>query len=126
MRTKYLDIEKVNENIKKDAKSYVDACEKEYRNQLVEISEKILSKKKPVKVILLGGPSCAGKTTSSRLLDELMTEKGKNVVPIEMDNFFISLVDLIRLDVKLPHYLGVKFRLSVVVNDKFRYALDLA
>ena len=97
MRTKYLDIEKVNENIKKDAKSYVDACEKEYRDQLVEISEKILSKKKPVKVILLGGPSCAGKTTSSRLLDELMTEKGKNVVPIEMDNFFISLVDRPRL-----------------------------
>ena len=42
MRTKYLDIEKVNENIKKDAKSYVDECEKEYRDQLVEISEKIL------------------------------------------------------------------------------------
>ena len=98
MRTKYLDIEKVNEELKKDEKAFVDFCEQSYRNQLVEISEKILSRKKPVKVILLGGPSCAGKTTSSRLLDELMTESGKNVVPIEMDNFFISLCDRPRLE----------------------------
>ena len=97
MRTKYLDIEKVNESIKQDAKTFVDKCEQSYRNQLVEISDKILSRKKPVKVILLGGPSCAGKTTSSRLLDELMSQKGKNVVPIEMDNFFISLEDRPRL-----------------------------
>ena len=98
MRTKYLDIEKVNEELKKDEKGFVDFCEQSYRNQLVEISEKILARKKPVKVILLGGPSCAGKTTSSRLLDELMTEKGKNVVPIEMDNFFISLSERPRLE----------------------------
>lgn len=97
MRTKYLDIKKVNENIKNDAKSFVDACEESYRNQLVEISDKILNRKKPVKVILLGGPSCAGKTTSSRLLDYYMTKKGKNVVPIEMDNFFISLEERPRL-----------------------------
>ena len=97
MQTKYLNVEKINENIKKDAKKFVDSCEESYRAQLVEISEKILSRKKPVKVVLLGGPSCAGKTTSSRLLDDLMTEKGKNVVPIEMDNFFISLEDRPRL-----------------------------
>ncbi len=97
MRTKYLDIEKVNESIKKDAKAFVDACEETYRNQLVEISEKILARKKPVRVVLLGGPSCAGKTTSSRLLDDFMTERGKNVVPIEMDNFFISLNERPRL-----------------------------
>ncbi len=97
MRTKYLDIEKVNEKIKIDASAYVDECENFYRDQLKEIANDILSQKKPVKVILLGGPSCAGKTTSSRLLDDLMTEQGKNVVPIEMDNFFISLAERPRM-----------------------------
>lgn len=98
MQTKYLDIEKVNLNLKNNAEKYIIECEENFRVQLRETAKDILSKKSPVKIILLGGPSCAGKTTSSRLLDELMTESGKNVVPIEMDNFFISLVDRPRLE----------------------------
>ena len=98
MKVKYFDIEKVNEEVKNNAQSFVDSCEESYRKQLVEISEKILAQETPVKVVLLGGPSCAGKTTSSRLLDDYMTERGKNVVPIEMDNFFISLEERPRLE----------------------------
>ena len=98
MKAKYFDIEKVNKSVISDAKSFVDSCEESYRNQLVEIAEKILARENPVRVILLGGPSCAGKTTSSRLLDDYMTERGKNVVPIEMDNFFISLEERPRLE----------------------------
>ena len=97
MQTKYLNVEKINESIKKDAKKFVDSCEESYRKQLEEVSNDILSRKKQVRVVLLGGPSCAGKTTSSRILDELMTAKGKNVVPIEMDNFLISLEERPRL-----------------------------
>lgn len=98
MKAKYFDIEKVNESVINNVKSFVDSCEESYRSQLVEISEKILARETPVRVVLLGGPSCAGKTTSSRLLDYYMTERGKNVVPIEMDNFFISLNERPRLE----------------------------
>ena len=98
MQTKYFDIEQVSKNIKNDTKNFVDDCEESYRKQLVEICEKILARETPVKVILLGGPSCAGKTTSSKLLDDYMTKRGKNVVPIEMDNFFISLEERPRLE----------------------------
>ena len=97
MQTKYLNVKKINDEIIKDSKKCVDSCEESYRAQLEKVSEDILSRKKPVRVILLGGPSCAGKTTSSRILDELITAKGKNVVPIEMDNFFISLSQRERL-----------------------------
>ena len=95
---KYLDVKNVNLEVKNNTQEFVNKCEKGFRNQLEKISEDILSRKSPVKIILLGGPSCAGKTTSSRLLDELMTESGKNVVPIEMDNFFISLSERPRLE----------------------------
>lgn len=98
MQKKYLDVKKVNLEVKKNTQDFIDDCEKTFRVQLEKIVEDIFSRKNPVKIILLGGPSCAGKTTSSRLLDKLMTEKGKNVVPIEMDNFFISLVDRPRLE----------------------------
>lgn len=98
MQNKYLDVKNINNEIKNNTEEFVNKCEKNFRKQLEKIAEDILSRKNPVKIILLGGPSCAGKTTSSRLLDELMTESGKNVVPIEMDNFFISLVDRPRLE----------------------------
>lgn len=98
MQTKYLDVKNVNLEVKNNTQEFVNECEKGFRNQLEKISKDILSRKSPVKIILLGGPSCAGKTTSSRLLDELMTESGKNVVPIEMDNFFISLSERPRLE----------------------------
>ena len=98
MQNKYLDVKNVNLEVQNNTEEFVNKCERVFRVQLEKISEDILSRKNPVKIILLGGPSCAGKTTSSKLLDELMTEKGKNVVPIEMDNFFISLVDRPRLE----------------------------
>ena len=98
MQNKYLDVKNVNLEVKNNTQEFVNSCENGFRVQLENIKNDILSKKNPVKIILLGGPSCAGKTTSSRLLDELMTESGKNVVPIEMDNFFISLVDRSRLE----------------------------
>lgn len=97
MQTKYLNVKKVNEKFNKNRKEFIDSCEQNYRKQLEKVANKILSRKKPVRVVLLGGPSCAGKTTSSRILDELITEKGINVVPIEMDNFFISLSERTRL-----------------------------
>ncbi len=98
MQNKYLDVKNVNLEVKNNTEEFVNKCEKGFRIQLEKIADDILSRKNPVKIILLGGPSCAGKTTSSRLLDELMTQSGKNVVPIEMDNFFISLVDRPRLE----------------------------
>lgn len=90
MRTKYLDIEELNKKIKKDAQKFVLDCEESYRVQLEKIAENIVARKEPVKIILLGGPSCAGKTTSARMLDNVLESYGKKVISIEMDNFFIS------------------------------------
>lgn len=90
MRTKYLDVKKINERIEKDAQGFVFECEESYRAQLEKIAEDIISRKNPVKIILLGGPSCAGKTTSAKLLDHVLESHGKKVIFIEMDNFFIE------------------------------------
>lgn len=86
----YIDIEKLNDEIRKNPQAVVDNCEISYRTQLEGIAKNILARKKPVKIILLGGPSCAGKTTSAKLIDSVLEEHGKKVISIEMDNFFIS------------------------------------
>lgn len=87
---RYLDIEQINEKIRNDAQGFVLEVEKGYRAQLEKIAADIMARKNPVKIILLGGPSCAGKTTSAKLLDDVLETYGKNVISIEMDNFFIS------------------------------------
>lgn len=87
---RYLDIEQINEKIRDDAQGFVLEVEKNYRAQLEQIAVDIMARENPVKIILLGGPSCAGKTTSAKLLDDVLETYGKNVISIEMDNFFIS------------------------------------
>lgn len=90
MQTRYLDVEKINEELRNDSQKFVLLCEENYREQLKNVAKDILSRKNPVKIILLGGPSCAGKTTSAKLLDSVLESFGKKVISVEMDNFFIS------------------------------------
>lgn len=90
MQTKYFNIEEINSEIKAGAQKFVDTVESNYRNQLERVANDILAREKPVKIILLGGPSCAGKTTSAKLIDEVLEAHGKKVISVEMDNFFIS------------------------------------
>lgn len=97
MQTKYLDIKKINDKIKSDPKKFVDECEKSFNNQLEKIADKILAREEPVKIILIGGPSCSGKTTSANLLKNILKKHGKKVLSIGMDNFFISRDDRPRL-----------------------------
>lgn len=90
MQTKYLEIEKINAKLNSNPKEFVQKCEFAFKNQLEKIAEKILSKETPVKIILIGGPSCSGKTTSARLLRDTLKKHGKKVLSIGMDNFFID------------------------------------
>ncbi len=92
MKKNLLNLEKINKMIVKDVEKVIKEAEEGYRNQLVKIANKVV-KKKDLKIILISGPSCAGKTTSANLLKEILTNKGKKVISIEMDNFFKNLAD---------------------------------
>ena len=63
---------------------------------LSDIAQKI-HQKKNVKVILIAGPSSAGKTTSSKRLAEKLTELGHHPMTLSMDDFFKNRVDSPRL-----------------------------
>ena len=61
-----------------------------YRGQLFTLVNKILTKNN-VKIVLLSGPSCAGKTTTAKLIKQVLELKGRSVDVISMDDFFIDL-----------------------------------
>ena len=83
----------VNTIIKKQARDlnkFVLDTESKYRGQLFALANKILAKNN-VKIVLLCGPSCAGKTTTAKLLKDILQLKGRDVDVISMDDFFVDL-----------------------------------
>jgi len=89
MLTKYISIKKVNSEIESDTRKVILDTESRYRGQLFSLAEKVLEKK-DTNMVLLSGPSCAGKTTSARLLKEILEQRGRHVITISMDDFFIN------------------------------------
>lgn len=57
-------------------------------NSLYDIARDIVSKGK--KIILIAGPSCSGKTTTSRKMSLYLSSLGLNALPISLDDFFVD------------------------------------
>lgn len=64
-----------------DAESYLT-------DQLNEVTQTIYDNNDDIDVILVSGPSCAGKTTFSEMLVEQLENKGIKTIIISLDNFF--------------------------------------
>ena len=86
----FIDINEVNEKLKyNDVKVMLDA-ESLYRGQLFRLAQKVLKIKAKQKVVLLAGPSCAGKTTTAHLLKEIFENRRKKAIIVSMDDFFVN------------------------------------
>lgn len=86
---KYINVNTIIKNQSRDLHKFIMDTESRYRGQLFTLADRILSKK-DVKIVLLCGPSCAGKTTTAKLLKDILELKGRMVDIISMDDFFIS------------------------------------
>lgn len=87
---KYVNIKGINKKMECNLTKFLLDNESRYRGQLFTIANKIIAKNK-VKMVLLCGPSCAGKTTTANLLKQILELKGRVVDVISMDDFFIDL-----------------------------------
>lgn len=67
--------------------------ETHYENQLSELSEKIYQKHKDIKLVLLSGPSSAGKTTSTKKLALYLRAKGLKPHQISLDDYYVDRKD---------------------------------
>ena len=65
------DLKDINNQLDIDSRKLVLDAESNYRGQLFKLAKKILSGNKN-KIVLLAGPSCAGKTTTANLLKEIL------------------------------------------------------
>lgn len=87
---KYTDVKNITKKVDNNLEKFVLDTDSRYRGQLFNLVDKIISKNN-VKIVLLAGPSCAGKTTTARLIKQILELKGRSVDVISMDDFFIDL-----------------------------------
>lgn len=87
---KHIDVKKVNRMAEQDPQGLIQLSEKRYRDQMAEIADRFAADFPQQRVILLSGPSSAGKTTTSHNLDTELEKRGISTFPLSLDDFFFD------------------------------------
>ena len=93
----------VYENIFKndeEIRLFVEAAEKNYKDQVLEIATKVASMDN-VKFLTLSGPTCSGKTTTSYILEQEFEKRGMTVKIISIDDFYYDTEKLKKIFINL-------------------------
>ena len=69
---------------------FVRAAESLHRRSLSAIADKIVSRKPDVRLVLVAGPSSAGKTTTAHRLANELRACGKRVMIVSTDDYFVG------------------------------------
>jgi len=80
-------IAKTNFSSQDEARAYIAGCEEAFAAQMKAAAARILAQPS-CKLLGLGGPSCAGKSTTAKLLIRYLEAAGKHVHMISIDDFF--------------------------------------
>lgn len=84
-----VNVEEINTKNSENVYKFISRGEEAYNEQIFDIAEQIKLQDK--KIVLITGPSSAGKTTSSFKLCEELERQNLNSFVINMDNFFKDL-----------------------------------
>jgi len=79
--------------IRGEASEVIRVSEGLHEKKTAEIADRITDAKKPIKLVLIAGPSASGKTTFSKRLSLQLRVNGVRPVALSMDNFYVNRVD---------------------------------
>lgn len=86
-------LEYINEQAKTNPTDFVKKCEERYNNIIEDIAKGI-SEEKGREIVMLAGPSSAGKTTTAKKLCEALNNKGVKTYVLSLDDFYLNRVDI--------------------------------
>ncbi len=88
------DIGRLNKIVdEKNAGTLIKVSEALHEKKISQIADKIKSKRKKIKVILIAGPSSSGKTTFGKRLSIQLLVNGIKPVNLSLDNYFVNRID---------------------------------
>ena len=86
-------LEYINEQAKTNATEFILKCEQRYENIINGVAEQIQNEKGR-EIVMLAGPSSAGKTTTAKKLCEALNSKGIKTYVLSLDDFYLNREDI--------------------------------
>ena len=86
---KKIHVSAINRKVRDDEKLFVEECDRKYNEKLVAIADSIEEHQKEKPILLLAGPSGAGKTTTALKIEEILDSRGIHTHTISMDDYFL-------------------------------------
>ncbi|MBO4694102.1 MAG: nucleoside kinase [Clostridia bacterium] len=83
----------INKQVVKNARKFVDLCEKEYREQICSLAKRIADND-DIKIVAIAGPSASGKTTTAHILMNELEKHNEKTAVISLDDFYLPLQKL--------------------------------
>lgn len=70
----------------------IESQEKRYEDNIGEVVSAVLENREK-RLVLIAGPSCAGKTTTTRKITEGITAAGRKALSVSIDDFYLNYAD---------------------------------
>lgn len=86
-------LEYINRKAFENPKEFIEECEEGYQEIINSIAEKINSEKGR-EIVMLAGPSSAGKTTTARRIKESLEKSGVKTYVLSLDDFYLNRDDI--------------------------------
>ena len=86
-------LEYINKRAVEDPEQFVEECEERYNKIISDIVEKIITEDGR-EIVMLAGPSSAGKTTTARKIKESLSQKGVKTYVLSLDDFYLNREDI--------------------------------
>jgi len=75
----------------KSLKELMDLSDERFYADIEQVVEKILKRKNQLKIVIIAGPSCSNKTTTTAILSQKLQKRGLKLKQLNVDDYFLSL-----------------------------------
>ncbi len=103
--------------------SFILQCEERYNNKINKIAQQI-HEKSVSEIVMIAGPSSAGKTTTAKKLCKALAELGINSYTVSLDDFYLDNKDAPRFPDGTPDFETVECLDIKCFQEKMQELLD--